>query len=143
MLNHYTLNSDHNRVSPRTEVAAHVIDALTPLLVPGRHAIEQVPGYDAMVTAGDGLMCTVFRGELPLVTFGVADTQPAANEIWGPLCEIYATLPGAKARTQPPLPWCAVVIAGALLPVEHAALEWLGDFERCVAWAWLAPRLSH
>ena len=32
------------------------------------------------------------------------------------------------------LPWCAVVMMPFVSPMET---RWLGDFERCLAWAWL------
>ena len=38
----------------------------------------------------------------------------------------------------PEPPWCAVEIHPALA-LYPAAAEWLGDFERCVAWAWVDP----
>jgi hypothetical protein len=34
------------------------------------------------------------------------------------------------------LPWCAVILTpNAARQIDQ--MDWLGDFERCLAWAWL------
>jgi hypothetical protein len=41
----------------------------------------------------------------------------------------------------PPEPWCAARIEVGSLAFPDEML-WLGDFERCLAWAWLELRSS-
>jgi len=36
----------------------------------------------------------------------------------------------------PPVPWCAVSVHTPVGAFPEA-LDWLGDFERCIAWAWI------
>ena len=38
---------------------------------------------------------------------------------------------------RPAEPWCAVLIHLTLALADPSASAWLGDFERCVAWAWV------
>ena len=41
-----------------------------------------------------------------------------------------------KALQAPGTPWCAVALHPGFLE-QHGASAWIGDFERCIAWAWL------
>jgi hypothetical protein len=129
-MHHVTLTTGHTRVSPRGEVADQVLAACEPLLAPGRHRIPGVMGgYELVVpVCQHGWAGTVYQGSVPVATIGVADDEASASEIWPALVKMH----GGGAPAQPPLPWCAVVLH-AVAP----AYEWLGDFERCLAWAWL------
>lgn len=76
-----------------------------------------------------------FTGPTPLVTLGVAPTSLAGAELWRQM------VPGGGEEqvprpAAPAVPWCAVKIydTAALWP---EAMSWLGDFERCLAWAWV------
>lgn len=99
------------------------------------------PGYRLEVPKGEhGWLGTVYRGNVPLVMFGLADSPESAAEIWTQLESLYLSLTDSgpfaavnfAAPKQPSLPWCA---AATILP--DPAMHWLGDFERCIAWAWL------
>lgn len=46
---------------------------------------------------------------------------------------------GVPAPQEPEAPWCAVLLHKTL-PLGGDATLWLGDFERCVAWAWIEMR---
>lgn len=53
----------------------------------------------------------------------------------------YRTLTGGAAQSmdQPDAPWCAVVLHPSL-SAYRGDVEWMGDFERCIAWAWITRR---
>lgn len=127
---HLTLATGHMRASPRSEVGDDAIRALAPLMRGGRHPVPGFPDHEAKVTTHEGaLMATVFRGEIPLVTFAVA-TDAAS------LASIVRLLEVTERLT---IPACVV----QLLPTAHLdpdAMHWLGDFERCLAWAWVERR---
>ena len=145
---HYTLNTGHIRMSPRSEVADDIIDVLRPIVEEGEHIIR---GILVVVPHTDhGFVATIYAdpdGRVPLCTIGVADTIHAEEEIWPCLEDMYLRITDggimARAGFQSPrkptsLPWLAVVLHGALVRPE--TMEWLGDMERCLAWAWLEGR---
>ena len=39
---HYTLNTNHSRMSPRSEVADDVLETMRPLLTPGEHDLGEM-----------------------------------------------------------------------------------------------------
>lgn len=148
---HYTLNTGDTRVSPRSEVGDHVIDAIGGMLVTGEHEIPQPPGYRLKVTTVAGaLIATVFRqaaDPVPLVTFGVAADAESADELWPIIERDYlriTELPGIRAadfqspRRPSETPWCAAYTLFA----EPAEAYWIADLERCVAWAWIEKQGS-
>lgn len=74
------------------------------------------------------------RGRPPLVSLGVARRSRHGAELWplmtGPV------MPPASVRAQRPAePWCAVALWPTLAYAPDA-VHWLGDLERCIAWAW-------
>lgn len=69
----------------------------------------------------------------PLVTFAVAQDSANGDDLWERLAGRFGAAPGLR---KPPEPWCGVVVHPALA-LDGAARDWLGDFERCVAWAWI------
>ena len=143
-MTHLTLNTGHARTSPRGEVSDATIAALTPSLSPGRHPLPIPGGYEVAVTAdGAAMIATVYApGDRPLATFGVAPDDDAADVVW-PVLELHyhalTDLPGLRsadfvaARRPDTTPWVAAIV---ILPTP-AESAWLGDYERCLAWAWL------
>lgn len=140
---HYTINTGHSRQSPRSEVADEIIAICQKMLTPGEHKLPNDPRYTLTVPACQhSWAATVRRGkDYPIVIFGVADTEEAAQEIWPQLEGMYLRItdsgPFARANFAAPrmpdtLPWCCAV---TIMPDQ--AMEWLGDLERCMAWAWL------
>jgi hypothetical protein len=139
---HYTLNTGHTRASPRAEVADDILDLLRPLTAPGDHPVPRTPGYRVVVPeTGGGIVFTVYRHDVPLVTCGVADTPEASAELWPILERFYLGLTdsgplasvGFSAPHQPEgLPWLAVVLVSPQVP------PWVADLERCMAWAFLS-----
>jgi hypothetical protein len=130
-MQHLTLDTGHTRASFRDELDPAVLERLRPMTVTGTHRMPL--GCSAKVTVdGPAALVTVSRGEAPLVTFGVAADEKGAAELW--------SLIGRPGVPKPPAtPWLAVKLEpGLLLHRDHA--DWLGDFERCWAWAWLEER---
>ena len=94
-----------------------------------------------------GLGCSVFtvwRGREPLVTCGLAWTPEGAAEAWPAIEELYLQISdrapqlmaATKVAEQPnALPWLAVVILPPIHTLRREDIGWLGDFERCLAWA--------
>jgi hypothetical protein len=127
-LNHYTITSGHNRVSPRSEVGDEILRVLAPLLRSGEHQMPGFPGYIVRVTiAQSALAATVYRSGAPIATVIVCPDDAALQDA------VRAT--GAK-------PTFALTAPAALVEVHptaggDTALSWLGDFERCLALAWI------
>lgn len=144
-IRHLTLDTGHQRDSHRHEVADHVVELLRPLLdraVAGERV--PVPGdvqpAGCTLTAARGrdraLLVTVSGpppDHAPLVTLGVAPSSLASAELWR---EWIGT--ERDDRTPAP-PWCVVRLYPGLALHPEAA-HWLGDLERCVAWAWIEVR---
>lgn len=148
---HYTLNTGHSRESPRSEVSQAAIDLLTPMLAGGEFPI---PGTSAMVsvdTDGPMLCALVYlvRGseEIHLVQIVVNDMDDD-DALWALVESEYLhdtdTGPLATCDMAPPkkpasVPWCAITLdLDSASEIEQ--MEWLGDFERCLAWAWIESR---
>ena len=153
-INHVTLTTGHNRASPRDEVRDEILSALYPWLeqvleagAPTPLPAESLAHYSAKATREDiGLVLTVYaprgphikgkphKGEMvPIVTMGLAQRPDGAAVLWQQMIDVFGAAPGTE---MPPTPWCAIAPHPALIQYQDAA-EWLGDFERCVAWAWI------
>jgi hypothetical protein len=124
------------------------------MLTNGRHPINLVPGgYECDITiTKHALMATVYKGERPLVTFGVAPNVEASVEFWMAMVATYSFFRDGILRSvnkhmmtveqvisNPPksVPWCAVI---ALL-IQDGEL-WLANFEQMLAWAWIEKTRS-
>lgn len=149
-LHHVTLQTGHVRESPRSEVRDEVVRELAPLLhrvAGGRE--EPVPWVEGGYTltgaaAGDVAIVTVWGPRVegipaPVVTVGIAAGQEEAGRLWALLHQPYEAQlgePVTPADQPPPLPWCAARLeVGAAIHVD--VLPWMGDLERCLAWAWV------
>lgn len=155
---HVTLSTGHLRRSPRSEVDDDTIAILVPWLASARAAGsiptplpgEAFAGFTAKVLVEQGsLVCTVYgpagrfphlagmpeaQDGVPLVTFGVAQRSRHSKALWAALVAVSDVPPRCA---MPDSPWCGVVLHPTL-PAFQDAAEWLGDFERCVAWAWIS-----
>lgn len=156
-IQHITLTTGHVSHSPRTDVSGETLARVRPWLVAALVDGQSVPlptaglsDYEAHIMAlGSCLLLTVSglptlsgprRGNRPpLVTMGVAARPRDSAPLWRILYE--RGLPGssvAPGLSRPESPWCGVVLHPTIT-LDMAATEWLGDFERCVAWAWVTP----
>lgn len=152
-INHITLSTGHCRRSPRSEVDDATLALLHPWLERTRTSgnIEPLPvaplsHFGARVIKEIGLVVTIYgprgphtpgkphSGEwLPLVTLGIAQRSRESGDLWAQLVANFGTRPGVIA---PSTPWVAVAIHDTIGGYLDA-LQWLGDLERCIAWAWV------
>ena len=145
-IDHLTLNTGHLRRSWRGEVADNVVehtrDLLADAIQSGGDAAMPVPGYRLYVEpfgSRRAALCTVYRGAEPIATIGIA-ARPA-RALWGQLIALRHRLaPEAPPLSEPQAPWCAVMVLPAIRDAVDA-LDWLGDFERCAAWAWIGEQV--
>jgi len=144
-IHHLTITTGHSRRSWRHEIEPDVLALTRELLVRGLEAGRvdvpaETAGHWMRVTrSGRCLLVTVMHGEdLPLVTFGVAAHSRGGAQLWRLLCEGAITTAGHRLDPDrpPQEPWCAARLEPGIGYMLGSA-EWLGDFERCLAWAWL------
>jgi len=147
-LNHVTLTSGHVRRSSREEVSDNLLAQLRPVVAECERAGE------AEFPSPSGLMILrrIVESERPsrhvavwaisepqgpaLVTIALAMQARAGAGLWRQLHAIPAL--ATRADDLPPAPWLAALLhLPACLPEPHPAVHWLGDCERCIAWAWI------
>lgn len=147
-LDHLTLNTGHSRRSPRDEVTPETLQLLAPLVrfrggrLPGGYReyrvtiVAETPGEAAFTVQR-------VRDNAPLVTCFVCWDRARATPLWDIVLAQIPVLardfpPGFLPATLPPrpvhVPWLATLAWPTLLLDPDAAF-WLGDFERCLAWA--------
>lgn len=146
---HYTLNIGHSRVSPRNEVDPDILVGMKRFLNPGEYDLGKLhhalTGYRLVVPkTPSGLVATLYEGQMPLLTLGAVASEEDQVVVWPALESLYlkiTELPVLRqadfAVSQCPqsLPWLAVVLIA-----PHLCSDWTGDFERCLAWAYLAEQ---
>lgn len=135
-ISHITIDTGHVRASPRAEVADPVVTMLRAWI---SRALAGEPvnmgEVGCVMTAqqrGESLIAEVSDRELrPLATIGVG-TGVGAADVWR---ELHADARSAATSgdSPPGTPW----VAARLRPDIGRAASWLGDFERCLAWAWM------
>lgn len=152
-IRHITLATGHtSSIEPGDvsgETLARVGPWLAALVESGQAAPLPVAGladYSALASVHDGALAMTISGPPmqsgpmdgkcpPLVTMGVAIRSRQAAGLWrlmtGPVMPQAA--PGIAC---PAAPYCAVAIWPTITLAQEAA-QWLGDLERCIAWAWV------
>lgn len=134
-LEHVTLPSGHLRRSGRSEVddqvLGHVAATLERALAASPNPVALIaptPGCKIDARApGAALVVTLYGADGPWAVIGVAPHSRVGPKLWGHLVGLY---PGCTVD-RPSAPW----VAAALLVDDTP--EWVGDFGRCVGWAWL------
>lgn len=142
-VHHLTLTTGDLRRSYRNEVDASAIEHASELLADAVQAggfIDlPVPGYRMFVSPfGErrAALITVHSGEHAVAAIGIA-ARPAPA-LWRALADLARRAsPDLPLPGVPQAPWCTVVLLPDLLLHADAA-AWLGDFERTMAWGWLA-----
>lgn len=146
-IHHLTITTGHTRRSLRDEIDPAVRPGIARLLADGLAAgrvdltMVHPPGHWLRLTPnGKCLAVTVMHGDdLPLVTFGVASHSRCGARLWRMLTAGALVTEGGRhlspARA-PQEPWCAARLEPGLAYMPDSA-AWLGDLERCIAWAWL------
>lgn len=143
-LHFLTLNTGAvERIAPPDETATHTAALdLARALRGGRAGIASQPGYEmAALTVGPALLCTIYRGEILLTTFGVAARPRRAADLWRMMHE---ASPGYSLATDPgnppSPPWCAVRVEPSMLTDPAEPWRWLAAYEAEVATAWIERR---
>lgn len=125
-LAHYTLTTGHMEASPRSAVADDTMATLRPMLTDGDHVMPGFGGYSVATTTHGSRLRACVRG--PHGATIVMDVVCAAEDL--------ARLGRQhKRELNVPLPACLVEILPAA--TVDPAVHWVGDFERCLAWAWV------
>src|SRR5690606_41540555 len=105
--------------------------------VPILRATHVLTGY---ARTGRCLTVTIAADE-PVVTMAVGVHSKCGARFWREIHQ-YADeweLPYVTDRDRPPPePWCAALLDSAAARQPAEGLMALGDFERCLAWAWLS-----
>ena len=71
--------------------------------------------------------------DVPIVTVGIAQRSREAKELWSS----FETHFGKPKAVMPQAPYCMVELHPNMMAFPDA-LEWIGDLERCIAWAWIS-----
>lgn len=151
-IRHIALDTGRASKSRREEIRDEAIAELRPLLarvvVGETVAVPKVVPEHVMtgVTAGMALTVAVYSPLMPgaserqpLLTLGVAVHSHSSVALWRAL---HGWDPGDPPLEEPPqLPWCGVRLLPALAHWP-AAKDWLGGFERCVAWTWVEMQMQ-
>jgi len=153
-INHITLSTGHIARTSRADVAPAVTKLLAEWLpstinTGKAHAFPapDLSHFCAQCFVQDGaLVVTVsapvgphqqgkpHAGQtMPLVTFGVAQRSRQGAPLWDMLGRAFGCKAGLK---QPDTPYCAVAVHPSIA-IYAGPVEWLGDLEQCIAWAWI------
>lgn len=147
-IHHITLTTGYTRRSYRSEVDASLMAPLQTLLsealAAGRDGVAILDTGCTMTCAAQGrcLGISVFGPpveDMPalIAYIGIAPRARCGATLWRGMHHYFGsgmveTIPDSL----PPAPWCGAVLhVGAQLYPD--TMDWLGDYERCMAWAWL------
>lgn len=143
-IRHVTLTTGHVRDSYADEVARYALDATAEILA---QALADdtatvplpIPGHSLGAKAtSQCLTATVWADGPPsecICTIGVALHSRCGAGLWRALHRYGTTAVVTDPERCPPEPWVAAALEAPI--AQHvAATEWLGDMERCIAWAW-------
>ncbi len=146
-IRHVTLTTGHARDSFPGEVDPDVLEQCRTLIAEclddtnATHPIPGPTGYSLSAEATTRCLTAVVWADGPpsesIATIGVATHSRCGASLWRHLHR-WGTAPvTTDPASVPPEPWVAAALEAGI--VQHVgAAEWLGDFERCLAWAWLA-----
>ncbi len=143
-LNHYTLNTGHNRKSYPEEVDKDMYFILKRMIQDAKkhEFADVVDGTVMKLTIEDsGYVVTLFNNikeKIPLlVTFGCRDGKDAAKII-KEANNFYKTIYKKEYKVVPITPFCLdILLPSSIFNPEVS--YWTGDFCKCIAWAILAP----
>lgn len=156
-INHVTLSTGHIAKTERSDVLPEITQLLAEWLsettnTGALHAlpVPSLSHFGAQVLVQNGaLLVTVsaptgphqqgkpHKGQtIPLITMGVAQDAQQANELWLSMKKAFGAAQGLE---MPETPWLVVAVHPGIA-IYRGPVEWLGDFERCIAWAWITRR---
>lgn len=151
-IQHLTLRTGHISRIQRGDVAGETQGRVAPWLAALVHSgasaplpVSDLSEYSAVAFVADGALVITICGVAPttgrmagvpppLVTLGVAKRSRHGTALW-PLLHAAHMPPVKVGLARPAEPWCAIAIWPTI--TRHIdAMAWLGDLERCIAWAW-------
>lgn len=145
-LNHYTLNTGHNRKSYPEEVNKDMYFILKRMIQDAKkhEFADVVDGTVMKLTIEDsGYVITLFNNieeKIPLlITFGCRDGKDAAKTIKA-ANKFYQSIYNTELKIAPIAPFCLDVVVPSLI-FNSEISAWTGDFSRCMSWAILAPEM--
>lgn len=138
---HLTMNTGEVRLSTRSEVVNDVLAMLQPMLTPGLHTLPMHGGYSLEVPiVPEGWWGTLYQaGQIPIATIVVAAHTEEGAAMWLRLRRYYQELRHYLRLERCPevperAPWAAVI------SMTPTSVEWLGELERSLAWAYITRR---
>lgn len=156
-LQHITINTGHSRWSDREEVGDVPLAVVSGLLDQALAVAGPIPlapaalsHYTLKATVDGGALLATVSGPIgphlpgaphrgstaPLATIAVARRNRQTRALW---TMIWASHDPAVPPPPGSAPWIAVLLHPTL-NLYPDAQRWLGDFERCLAWAWIERR---
>jgi hypothetical protein len=135
---HITLDTGDIASTPRSAVSDNALVTLGAHLkraIAAKRDIIPTTACTLMAShAGPLLLCTILDiGGRPVLTFGVAPRARGADTLWTMLTQNRQF--DAEPGDPPPAPWVAVRMDAGASSANLA--DWMGDYERCIAWAWI------
>lgn len=151
-LHHITMTTGDTRRSYRRECDDGVIAQLAPVVIeceregtaqfPSPTGLMQIDRIDDADRPSRHVAIWAIREPQgpALVTLALAMQDRAGAGVWRTLhaghCEPVPL--ATRVDRRPGAPWLAVILhVAAMVPGPHPAITWLGDAERCIAWAWI------
>lgn len=133
---HVNLQTNKSYRSHRTDVTDAAVDVLRPLVAAdGEYDIPNIDGRKLWVTRSGKLLLATVQAENPICTIAVAAQTVGADKLWQMLHENIKLATRADYLPSDN-PWSAVRTEVGL--ADHSDdIEWLMDFERCLAWTWI------
>lgn len=145
-LYHVTLTTGHVRRSTRDEISPPALDHCRALLArvlapdaPPQVILPALGDYTLGGRASGRCLVAIVRAPHehdPLATIGVATHSRCGARLWRELHTWGQTLVVTDPDRCPPEPWLAVTLDSRAV-AHPEAMDWLGDFERSLGWAWL------
>lgn len=132
-INHYTVNTRHNRKSYRSEVSDGIVDLLKPIILDGGGPLLST-GLDIKVDVEPGCAAfTFFEDGFPIVICGMCVDPGKKAYAWKPILETGVKLGITDLQIPPAVPWlAAIVFPGPSNSIETVRM--IADAERCIAW---------
>lgn len=152
-LNHVTINTGHTGQSPRAQVHGEIIDMLTPVITGKANRIPVVGWPIHIIRPFDGenfpidgaafftLSGTVAGNRVAHLVHCAVCWDPALDEeAWKMAMQITKAThqePSPSLKRPDATPWLAVALDPGMYLADQEAIAMLGDFERCMAWAFI------
>lgn len=140
-INHITLNTGHIRKTYPDEVDKKLYFVLNRIFTDS-FSPEGSPLFNGYyvksVKSSYGILSTVFKNEIPIITIGITNSDPL-NFLWKELHKS-AYMP-LKTKIDKPVEQPYIADRLEVGAVEYLdAMEWTGDFSKCLGWIYLSPK---